>query len=1085
MALSNRERTQKGIEQLTAGLMPYVERELKAQLGGYWIEQLKGRVRVQIDKSGAVHWDAQGLLKAMVDFWKEVFARKLGHMERALVGELIEVRNQWAHERPFSSDDTYRALDSMERLLKALSASTQAEEVAKHKADLQRTVYAEQARAQTRAPLTLEGSPKTGLKAWRQVVTPHPDVSSGRYVQAEFAADLAQVHRGEGSDEYRDPAEFFRRTFITAGLEDLLAGALLRMASQGGDPVVELQTNFGGGKTHSMLALFHIFGGAPVGSLVGVDAVMKKVGVSKVPKASRAVLVGTALSPGEVSTKPDGTKVHTIWGEMAWQLGGKAGYAIVAESDQRAAAPGSDTLKTLFKKVGPALVLIDEWVAYARQTVERDGLPGGRFEVQTSFAQSLTEAARAVPGTLVVASIPASKIEVGGDHGEQALEMLKNVFERVGKAWRPATGDEGFEIVRRRLFQPISAADAPARDAVVDAFSKMYRESPQEFPQGCAEGAYRRELEAAYPIHPALFRHLYEDWSSLDKFQRTRGVLRLLASVIHRLWERQDGGLLILPSSVPLDDGGVRSEVTRYLDDNWEPIIDQDIDGPHSTPFEIDQATPTLGRYSATRRVSRALYVGTAPGADKRDPGIDDRAVRLACAQPGETVATFGDALRRVSDRARHIHQDGNRYWVSPKTNLNRLAEDRASALMREPEKLQAEIVDRLRLEKDRGDFVRVHICPESSIDVDDEPVARLVVLPPRATHRKDMPDSEGKRLARKILDERGNGPRIYRNTLIFVAPDTSQLDDLSQAVAQFLAWEKIVEDHDNEALNLDNAQKKHAQKKRDEANETIRLRIAATWIHHLIPMQKEPAAEIAWEEARVTTGGDTLAKRASDKLRPTEGIMPVLGGPRLRMAMDKYNLWTGDDHVAFPKLADFFARYVYLPRVVNRDVIAKAVANGVAELITKDTFAIATGFDDAKKRYTGLKKGGVAGAVIDNATLVVHPDAAERQQPSLPPPPAPHDTTPPPPGGGPKPPTPQRHPTAFIASARLDANRIGRDAGKIAEEVVQHLSTLAGAEVEVTLEIQVRVPGGVKDDVVRTVTENCNTLKFKIHGFE
>jgi hypothetical protein len=157
--------------------------------------------------------------------------------------------------------------------------------------------------------------------------------------------------------------------------------------------------------------------------------------------------------------------------------------------------------------------------------------------------------------------------------------------------------------------------------------------------------------------------------------------------------------------------------------------------------------------------------------------------------------------------------------------------------------------------------------------------------------------------------------------------------------------------------------------------------------------------------------------------------------------------------------------------------------------LSIKDTFAIATGFDETTKRYTGLKKGSVAGAVIDNTTLVVHPDAADRQQPSLPPPPPPDRPNggggTPTPGGGPKTPVPQRHPTAFIASARLDASRIGRDAGRIAEEVVQHLSTLAGAEVEVTLEIQVRVPGGVKDDVVRTVTENCNTLRFKTHGFE
>jgi hypothetical protein len=142
-----------------------------------------------------------------------------------------------------------------------------------------------------------------------------------------------------------------------------------------------------------------------------------------------------------------------------------------------------------------------------------------------------------------------------------------------------------------------------------------------------------------------------------------------------------------------MDDGAVKSELTRYLPDVWEPIISQDVDGPNSMPLALDRETPTLGRYSACQRVARTLYIGTAPGAESQHPGIGAERVRLACAQPGETAATFGDALRRVSDRGRYIHQDGNRYWLSTRPNLNRTADDRAAALMREPEELFAEIV--------------------------------------------------------------------------------------------------------------------------------------------------------------------------------------------------------------------------------------------------------------------------------------------------------------------------------------------------------------------------------------------------------
>lgn len=165
--------------------------------------------------------------------------------------------------------------------------------------------------------MNLDGTPQAGLKPWREVIAPHADVASGKYMQAEFAADLAQVYQTRGSQEYLDPNEFYRRTYITTGLRELLAGAMQRMAGTGGDPVLELQTNFGGGKTHSMLALYHLFSEVETGSLEGIETVLADAGVDTAPKASRAVLVGTALSPAEAKTKSDGTVIRTIWGEMA------------------------------------------------------------------------------------------------------------------------------------------------------------------------------------------------------------------------------------------------------------------------------------------------------------------------------------------------------------------------------------------------------------------------------------------------------------------------------------------------------------------------------------------------------------------------------------------------------------------------------------------------------------------------------------------------------------------------------------------------------------------------------------------------
>jgi predicted AAA+ superfamily ATPase len=287
---------------------------------------------------------------------------------------------------------------------------------------------------------------------------------------------------------------------------------------------------------------------------------------------------------------------------------------MLEKSDQSGVSPGSDLLHNLLAAAAPCLILIDEWVAFIRQLYAAPGLSAGSFEANITFAQALTEAVKATPGALLVAALPQSRIEIGGEGGDVALDLLKNTFGRVESSWRPASADEGFEIVRRRLFQPMVEREAfAARDAVIKAFATLYRDNGASFPSECSEGGYRRRMEAAYPIHPELFDRLNNDWGSLDRFQRTRGVLRLMANVIHCLWERGDKSLMILPSSIPLDDALVQSRVTRLLEQKWDAIISADIDGETSKPLAIDRDNPNLARYSATRRVARTIFMASAP----------------------------------------------------------------------------------------------------------------------------------------------------------------------------------------------------------------------------------------------------------------------------------------------------------------------------------------------------------------------------------------------------------------------------------------------------------------------------------------
>ncbi len=898
---------------MAAGLQPFIERELKAVLGERWQDAAK-EATAERRPVKAVNWlDPQTLLGVMWNQWNAVFGRTLGGAERTLVSELRDVRNRWAHNEAFTGNDAYRALDSMGRLLTAVSA-TQAAEVEQMRMDLLRVQFDEQRRSEMRKASfqPTDGKPQGGLLPWREVVTPHPDVSSGRYQQAEFAADLWQVYQNEGADEYRKPTEFFRRTFFTVGLRQLLVRGMQRLAGAGGDPVVELQTNFGGGKTHSMLALHHLCSGAPVADLPGVEDLVQEAGVPLPASVRRVVLVGTKISPGQPVKKPDGTTVRTLWGELAWQLGGKEGYALVRKADETATNPG-DALTALFNKYAPCLILIDEWVAYARQLHEEKDLPGGTFDTQFTFAQTLSESAKAANRTLLVVSVPASDNEIGGERGKAALARLKNAIGRVEASWRPASSDEGFEIVRRRLFEPLTGDQFRQRDAVARAFSEFYGSQAQEFPPECREADYERRIKMAYPIHPEVFDRLYNDWSTLDKFQRTRGVLRLMAAVIHALWERQDGNLLIMPANVPVDDSAVLFELTRYMDDPWAPVIDRDVDGPNSLPLTLDRENPNLGRYSACRRVARTIYLGSAPTLRAAHHGLEDRQIKLGCVQPGESAPTFGDALRRLSDRATYLYVDGKRYWYSTQPTVTRLAEDRAGQLAEHD--VVEEIVRRLREEaKSRAEFAKVHACVPSS-DVPNEPETRLVILGPDLPHAAKDKDSAARREAAAVLDSRGTEPRDFKNAVVFLAADATRLRDLQQAARQYLAWTSIWEER--EKLNLDSFQSKQAETKRKHADDTVQAQIPEVYQWLIVPGQSDPLGEVEWTEIRLQ-GRDGLAARAAKKLRNGELLLTQMGGPRLRHELDRIPLWRGD-HVSLKQLAKDMGCYLYSAEAAER----------------------------------------------------------------------------------------------------------------------------------------------------------------------
>lgn len=1098
MAKSARQQVFEGMELLPDALIPFVETRLEAGLGKNWPAQVVERYsNIRVNRNGEHNWDQAALFNIMDRFWSDAFRSVLGKAERSLINELGDVRNKLSHNENFTYDDAERALDTMRRLMEAISAGETAEQLSKMRDTILRTKFAElqrnEERRKTQRP-EISVETVAGLLPWREVVEPHQDVATGNFQQAEFAADLGKVHNGSAPSEYSDPKEFFSRTYLTDGLSSLLVTAAKRLSDSGGDPVVELQTNFGGGKTHSMLALYHMAGGTPVQDLSGLDQLLQREKLTVPAKINRAVLVGTARGPQDVLKTPCGRQIRTTWGELAWQLGEAKAFDMIAENDASGIAPGSNLLESLFKAHAPCLILIDEWVAYLRQIYKTEGLPSGSFDANLTFVQSLTEAVKASPGTLLVASLPASQIEVGGEGGQEALARLKQTFSRVESSWRPASQEESYEIVRRRLFKQIEGDKFHHRDNTLKQFTKLYRENSNDFPQGCSDEDYRRKLEKAYPIHPELFDQLYVTWGSVEKFQRTRGVLRLMAQVIHELWMNNDPSVMIMPGSVAISSPRVEPELLHYLDTSWQSIIAGDIDGASSTPYRIDQSAPNLNRYSATRRIARAIFMGSAPTHKEPNRGLDDKQINLGVVQPGERPAIFGDALRRLANQAKFMHNDLGRYWYSVSPSLNRLAADRANQI---EEALVLLTIDKeltayINTIGDRGHFEAVQVCPATSAEVpDDIGGVRAVVLGVAHPH-SGRDGSEAMKEAKEILLQRGSTPRVYRNTLVFIAPEARQLDSLKESVRAMLAWGEIV--RDTKRLDLTQSDSALAEAKLREAKDTTRARLREAWCYLIYPVQETAQSEVDWMAGKVPAQ-DGLLSRASKKLVSEEGLLPELGPARLDRDLQKY-IWNGKAHLSLKELWEYLNRYTYLPRLKDKNVLVRAVQAAVSNMLP-GPFAYAERWDEAAGKYHGLviDHGQSALIVVDADSVIVKPDIAEQfrpqpatpssggspQDPSIP---AVNRGTSasavgdkPSPGADPL-------PTRFVGTVMISADRPAREIHQIVEAIIEQLTTLPACDVTIKLEIDAEKPDGFDRAKVRTITENANTLRFIDNSF-
>ena len=772
------------------------------------------------------------------------------------------------------------------------------------------------------------------MKPWKDAIRPHRDVREGTFRPSDFAVNLMKVVNETAPAEYQDAQLFFERTFVTESIGRLLADVAARLSGTGGSPVVELKTNFGGGKSHTLLAVYHMAGSkGRARELPGVADVLDRAGVGGVPAARVAVIDGNYRSPSE-PRRIDGRTIRTLWGDLAYRLLGGEGYDMVSQSDKDGKAPGKERLESLLSKAAPCVILLDELVAYYRQ-LDQPGLPGGSYDANLSFAQQLTESVENTPDAAMLVTLPQSEGEAGGAWGQKALHDLGHVVHRVAATWQPVTRDEGFEIVRRRLFEPIE--DEAAARETCEAFKAFCHEKRDALPREAQEAGYLDAFSKCYPIHPEVFYRLYDDWSTLDGFQKTRGVLQLVALAVHRLWSDPEcREPLIMPGSLPFGDAKVSAQATQWLPSNWGAILDDEIDGEGSAPVRLDKDNPQFGRLGAAKRVARTVFLGSAPsvaGQAVRGPNMAH--VLLGCAQPGEELSFYKDALEKMADSFRYLFHDGDRYWYDTRPNLNRTVQEKAARVSAQAveEKVREAFSAKWGAPQVPG-VHHAHIF-ESGQTVPDDIVdgLRLVVLAPDSPY-SPAAEKPAFDAARNILEYRGASPRAYRNRIAFLAADYGKWIRTAQTCRMLLAWEEVCEDIDAHRLDVSVNERGNARRQIQVWKDALEQTVGEAFCHLLVPVvgPKGPAGPCGFDRFDVRTApverlGDTVSRALVDN----EAVVRNWAARFLRDHLDK-TYFGGSEDVSVRKVWDDMARFLDYQRLASADVLRTAVENGVRD---------------------------------------------------------------------------------------------------------------------------------------------------------
>lgn len=807
------------------------------------------------------------------------------------------------------------------------------------------------------------------LRPWIQVVQPHEDIRKGRFDESIFAADLGEVLVGRGALEYRDPDIFFRKTYITEELSALISGVMLRSSGKKGvEPVIQLQTPFGGGKTHALLTIYHLIKNKKNASkFKGIQQLLKEAGVEEIPDIKIAAIDGDAVNADEIRRTADGLSIRTLWGEIAYQLGGKPFYKLIEDADQKRMVPGTNLIGEILDKAAKSLILIDELLIYVKACsaikVGESYLKGQVL----AFIKELADAVSNHPTAILIVTLPSSTPEHLDEEGEMIYQELAKMLGRRETIKEPVHGEEIYEIVRKRLFEDLGPETEAEK--VADTYWEFYQTHKEDLPRKVREPTYKKLLAKAYPFHPETINVLREQWGTYVNFQKTRGVLRLLALVVADLYKRKHAGCLIQSSHFNLGNSEIASELLKFTGRQFEGIIAADISGPTAKAPQIDRDLGSeYARENVTEGLATAIFLYSFSG--KGDGGINEPNLRLAVLHPDMIPSIFAEALNRTIQRFYFIDDASARrgmYRFAAQENLNKKLIDIEDSIKKADitefahEKLWNLIGDK---------FPKKYRFPEEDRDVADSPTLSLVVLGLERTKGKETwKDSE--KFIQDLLNTHGTLHRKFKNSLVFLMPDETYKQQLLKNVKRYLALQHIAQEY--KAKGLTEEQKRDLQLKIKSAEVEVPQIIASSYRHIVIGGDKKELKTFDMGTF-VYVPSNPLSNMVWQTLKDNEKLLEKID-PNL-ITGTKFSLWPSEkQYINTKTLMEYFTQYTNLPILADESVLKTSICQG----INRGLFGL--GLGEPEKFDTVYFKKTVSESEIDltETSWLLKPDIAQK----------------------------------------------------------------------------------------------------------